>query len=59
MKNDTILSTPSANFVSTDEGRSLIIRARTVEDSGNYTCVAKNDASTRKSLPAQIQIAGL
>ena len=59
MKNEVqLLPIPSANFITTDEGRNLIIKAKTIGDSGNFTCIAKNIASTRKSFPAAIIVSG-
>jgi len=49
--------TPSSNRLITDDG-SLIIQARSVSDSGNYTCVARNTAAKRRSHTASVKVGG-
>ena len=56
MKNDQPLA-PSSNYLVTDDG-SLIIQARSVSDSGNFTCVARNAAAKRRSHTASVKVGG-
>jgi len=43
-------------FVTQDDY--LIIRTSTTEDSGNFTCVARNIAAKRKSHNASVRVGG-
>ncbi|XP_078489120.1 netrin receptor UNC5B-like [Ciona intestinalis] len=56
LKNDQPLtSSKNSNFLVTEDG-DLIIQTRNVGDSGNYTCVAKNIASKRRSHTATLTV---
>lgn len=46
-----------SNFIQAADGHLIIIQARETE-TGNYTCVAENVASTRLSPPAKLQVVG-
>jgi len=56
LRNDVIVqSGPGSNYFVTQEGN-LIVQAQKIEDSGNYTCVAKNLAGKRRSHTAVVNV---
>ena len=59
LRNDIAVSSdPGSNFFVTQEGN-LIVQAQKIEDSGNYTCVAKNLAGKRRSHTAVVNVGGM
>ncbi|CAK8673243.1 unnamed protein product [Clavelina lepadiformis] len=56
LKNDELLRPAAESNYLITQGGDLIIKTRSIEDSGNYTCVAKNIVTKRRSHTASVRV---